>query len=378
MRVLHVVEVFTGGVISVLDAYARWQVAQGHDVHIMAPASVDLGIGNRHVWDPARRTPHRWPQAIKDLRRVVADIEPDVVHLHSFFPGVFGRLLAFPGPRRPSVVYQPHSWAFDRSPSPVGPALIGRWERFATRNTNGLIVNSEDEASEGARHGITMPTTAVGVPVDLEHFTPATAEARDQARAEHDFGDRSVLLSVGRLTRQKGQDQLVAAWQQRPVPNAVLVLLGPGDPTYLQKLAGSEWGRSIFAPGTADDVRPWLAAADLLVTASRWEGQAVSVAEALACGLPVVSTDVNGARASISDGPEDAAGTVVPRGDMGAFMVACRRRVLEPALLEKEAAAARPRAVRMFDRRDVALRVERAYREAIVTNSRSTPSGGSA
>jgi glycosyltransferase involved in cell wall biosynthesis len=377
VRVLHTIEA-TGGVLSVVDQYVKWQIEAGDDVHLLLSKGVEYDRGTVHRWGPDRRTPHRWPSAIRALSQTIEEIRPDILHLHSFFPGLLGRMRALPASSRPAVVYQPHSWAFDRSPSPAGPALIGRWERFATRNTNGLIVNSEDEASEGARHGITMPATAVGVPVDLEHFTPATAEARDQARAEHDFGDRSVLLCVGRLTRQKGQDQLVAAWQQRPVPDAVLVLLGPGDPTYLQKLAGDEWGRSIIAPGTTDDVRPWLAAADLLVTASRWEGQAVSVAEALACGVPVVSTDVNGAHASISDGPEDAAGTVVPRGDMGAFMVACRRRVLEPALLEKEAAAARPRAVRMFDRRDVTLRVERAYREAIVTNSRSMPSGGSA
>ena len=375
MRVLHAIEA-TGGVLSVVDQYATWQIEAGDDVHLLLPKGVQYERGTVHRWGPERKTPYRWPTAIRELRETVEAIRPDVLHLHSFFPGFLGRVRALPENSRPAVVYQPHSWAFDKSPHPVGPAVIGLWERYATRHTGGLIVNSVDEAAEGVAHGITMPASPVGVPLDLVHFAPTTPELRAKARAGLGFEGRSVLLSVGRLTRQKGQDQLVAAWRQRPVPDTVLVLLGPGDPRPLQKLAGPEWGRSIVAHGPADDVQPWLHAADLLVTPSRWEGQAVSVAEALACGLPVVSTDVNGAHAAISDGPEGASGAVVPRGDMGAFMVACRRRVLDPSLLAKEAEVARPRALRMFDRRDVAHRVEQTYRAAIAANSRSVPSGG--
>ena len=375
MRVLHAIET-TAGVLSIVDQYAKWQIEAGDDVHLLLPKGIQYGRGTVHRWGPERKTPYRWPTAVRELRETIDAIRPDVLHLHSFFPGLLGRVRALPEHSRPAVVYQPHSWAFDRSPPTVGPALVGLWERFATRHTNDLIVNCADEAAEGSRHGIPMDARPVGIPLDLQHFAPTTPELRAKARADLGYEGRSVLLCVGRLTRQKGQDQLVAAWRQRPVPDTVLVLLGPGDPRPLQKLAGPEWGRSIVAQGPADDVRPWLHAADLFVTPSRWEGQAVSVAEALACGLPVVSTDVNGAHAAISDGPQDSAGAVVPRGDMGAFMVACRRRVLDPAILEEESAAARPRALRMFDRRDVARRVEQAYRAAVGANFRSMSSGG--
>jgi len=370
VRVLHVVEVSIGGVISVVNTYAQWQVAAGHEVHVLAPDDAAVIAGQRHTWHPRRRAPHRFPRDVRVLRQTVSALEPDVVHLHSFFPGVLGRLPTRAA-SRPAVVYQPHSWAFDAAPTPVGRRLTGAWERHAGRRSDAVIVNCRDEADEGQAHGVDVTSHVVGIPVDTDHFAPATPSERDTIREDLGVSGRSVLLCVGRLARQKGQDRLVAAWREEPVPGAVLVLLGAGDPGPLEQIAGPEWGRSVIAPGPVPDVRPWLYAADVVVAPSRWESQEVAVAEALACGKPVVATVVNGAREAIADGPEPPAGAVVGQTDLVGLLAACRRRVTDADLTAGEATSARSRAERMFALDAVMRRVTDVYVGALGSTSSS-------
>lgn len=376
MRVLHVVEVSIGGVITVVNVYSRWQVAEGHDVHVLAPDDAGTTEGTRHSWRPQRRSPGRLPAAVRDLRRLVHELQPDVVHLHSFFPGILGRVRRLDGARPPAVVYQPHSWAYDAAPTALGRPLVRWWEKHATRLTDAVIVNCSDELDEGRRHGVTAPIHVVGMPVDTVHFAPASPAQRTRARADLGLGERSVLLCVGRLTRQKGQDRLIEAWCASPPPGAVLVLLGAGDPTPLRTLAGDAWGDTVVAPGAVDDVRPWLHGADLVVAPSRWESQEVAVSEALACGRSVVATEVNGAREALEDGPEGHAGRVVGQDDLPGFLAACRTRLLDQQLRHDEELAARQRAERMFALDAVMRRVDATYEQALHSRTTSTTHGG--
>ena len=374
MRILHVMEVSDGGVISVANAYISAQIAARHDVHLLAPtdAKITNGAGyTRHPWRPERHTPWRFPAAVRDLRTLIAALEPDVVHLHSFFAGGLGRFLPRQlGDGRPAIVYQPHSWAFEAAPTALGRWIVTRWEKFAARRTDTVIVNCQDEFQEGLRHGVIDQAQIVGVPVDVGHFAPVPIEERRRLRGELGVSTQQVVLCVGRICPQKGQDRLVSAWAREPIPGATLVILGRGDTGSLEKAGGSEWGRSIRAVGSVIDVRPWLHVADLCAMPSRYEGQSVAMAEALACGRPVVATKVNGAREAIEDGPEPAAGAVVEQGDMSAFLIACRRRLGDPALLAIESAAARTRAQRIFADDAVMQRVSSAYALAVGRSAR--------
>jgi glycosyltransferase involved in cell wall biosynthesis len=365
MRVLHVTEVASGGVLSVVNAFATWQVDAGHDVHVLTPADAKVVAGTHHVWNPSRRKPHRFPSAIRDLHRLIDELEPDVVHLHSFFPGILGRLPHRHGLHRPAVVYQPHSWAFDAAPTRFGRLLVAGWERLATRWTDAFIVNCQDEFEEGLSHGVKMSAHVVGVPVDTKHFSPVADTKRMDLRRQLGAADQTVMLCVARLSKQKGQDRLVSVWRQAPVPGGLLVLLGEGDQSRLQQLAGPEWNHTIIAPGGVDDVRDWLHAADVYVAPSRWEGQAVAVGEALASGLPVVASRVNGVQEAIIDGTEPPGGVIVDQNDMSAFLMACRRRASDSDLRELEGAAARIRAERLFGVDEVMKRVSDAYRHAL-------------
>jgi glycosyltransferase involved in cell wall biosynthesis len=227
-----------------------------------------------------------------------------------------------------------------------------------------LTTNSQDEINEARARRIPTPAVPLGVPVDLNWFEPLSAGDRKALRSSLGFDDRPVLLCLGRIARQKGYDILVRAWERRPIPGAVVHFVGPGPTRQLAALAPRQWGRTLHASGETQDPRVWLQAADLLLLPSRYEGQSVAVSEALACGLPVVAFDVNGARAAISDGG-DAAGAVVPVGDADALLDEATKRIEEPFLRESEALIARVRAERDSAPAIILDRVVEAYRNAL-------------
>lgn len=364
MRVVHVSEVGSGGVRGLLSCYATDQLRRGFDVHIVGNVQLADLPGEHHPWQGNRRHPVRAAIEIVKLQRLLSELRPDVVHLHSFFAGAFGR--AYPGRCPFPVVYQPHSWAFDAVTSRwLRSSLVG-FERWAGRRTDLLATNSQDEIDEARSRRIATPAVPLGVPVDLNWFVPLSPGDRKALRDSLGFDDRPVLLCLGRIARQKGYDILVRAWERRPIPGTVVHLVGPGPIRQLEALAPTQWGRTLYASGETRDPRLWLQAADLLLLPSRYEGQSVAVTEALACGLPVVAFDVNGARTAIVDGG-DAAGAVVPVGNAQALLAEAGKRIDEPFLRESEALIARARAERDSAPSVILDRVVEAYRCAIGT-----------
>jgi glycosyltransferase involved in cell wall biosynthesis len=227
-----------------------------------------------------------------------------------------------------------------------------------------LVTNCSDETAEAEERGVRSERNhVIGVPIDVERFSPGephlTPPGIDTAN-----GTRLVVCP-GRISWQKGQDLLVSAWERRPVPGMHLALVGEGDADEVRRLAPTEFGRTLFAPGPTDRMEDWLRAADVVVLPSRWEGQSVAMAEALACGVPVVMTSVNGAREAVAPDEGPAAGVVVEVGDMSALLDACRARVADDSLREAEARAARERATHLFSPERVGSRLMEAYHDAL-------------
>lgn len=367
-RILHVSEVSAGGVLALVRDYVADQQRRGYEVHVAGASGLDFGPCTFHPWAGSRRRPHLAMVDVWALRRIVARVRPDVVHLHSFFAGLFGRL---PGVvKGAAIVYQPHSWAFNATTSSAGRLIVVATERAATRATHLTVTNCVDEIIEGREAGVRGDARSIGVPVDLDHFSPPDPAARIRAKEALGLGDRRVVVCVGRICRQKGQDLLVPAWERRPVSSANLYVVGGGDPSSLVALAPRTWGRSVYAIGHTADIRTWWHAADVMVLPSRYEGQSVAVSEALACGVPVVAFAVNGVRAAVADGG-GAAGEVVPLGDTDRLLSAVSLRVADPMVRAAESEAGRRRALRDSQPADVLDRLVDSYKAAVALAGRS-------
>jgi glycosyltransferase involved in cell wall biosynthesis len=166
------------------------------------------------------------------------------------------------------------------------------------------------------------------------------------------------VLTPARLHQQKGHAYLLTA--AALVPDATFVLAGDGPLRAELEQRARELGvagRCLFL-GERADVPDLLAAADLFLLPSLWEGLPLSVLEAMAAGRPVVATAIGGTDEAVTDG---VTGLLVPPRDPAAIAAAIARLRDDPGLAERLAAAGRARVEREFSSRATAERVMRIY-----------------
>ncbi|MEU3898380.1 glycosyltransferase [Streptomyces sp. NPDC045251] len=352
-RVLHVTQPVDGGVARVVADLTRAQLAAGLRVTVACPDGGPLAAGLRSLgadvrhW-PATRSPGpALPAEVRRLARVIGDVRPGLVHAHSAKAGLAVRL-AVRG--RVPTVFQPHAWSFEAVGGAAAALALG-WERWGARWAARTVCVSEAERSRGARAGIRGRWAVIPNGVDPGRFGAVPAREVDAVRLRCGAGpDAPLVVCVGRLCRQKGQDVLLAAWDSvlARVPGARLVLVGDGpDRTRLTARASAYGFRVAAAPGdgvrpgepapapvlfagAVADAAPWYRAADLVVLPSRWEGMALAPLEAMACGRPVVTTDVDGAREVLP--PALVPHCLVPPGDAGALADAVSGLLLDAPL----------------------------------------------
>ena len=206
--------------------------------------------------------------------------------------------------------------------------------RRAIRQADGLIVGSLVELARVRRdYGVAPQRLAfIPNPVSIEMWHPVP---RGQARAELGLPlDSRIAICHCRIDyRRKGIDVLLEAWR-RVTSSATkldlrLHIIGSGpDSAQLRAVLerdpvpGLRWVDKYI--GDRAQMRRELSAADVYVLASRHEGFPVATLEAMACGLPVVMTDVPGAREILPDG-ETSGGVIVPISEPAALASAVSR-----------------------------------------------------
>ncbi|MFF0849675.1 glycosyltransferase family 4 protein [Streptomyces sp. NPDC003280] len=371
-RVLHIAQPVDGGVARVVLDLARAQLAAGTRVTAGCPGGElgaelrGLGAGFR-PWRAARSPGPGLAGEVRRLAHLIEEVRPELVHAHSAKAGLAARL-AVRG--RIPTVFQPHAWSFE-AVGGVTAGLALRWERWGARWADRIVCVSEAERATGERAGVHASYAVIPNGIDTGRFSPAptpaaagpAATATARAALLPDLGPSAPLVvCVGRLCRQKGQDVLLRAWERIrcAVPDARLALVGDGpDRDALRARAHP----SVRLVGAVADTVPWYRAADLVVLPSRWEGMALAPLEALACGRPVVLTDVDGARESLP--PALADRCLVPAADPAALAGAVTALLTDAPLRAALADQGRRHVLSTHDVRHTAERVADLYRELL-------------
>lgn len=294
------------------------------------------------------------------LRRLLLEHPVDVLHAQSPYPTGIARLVARTLPRRvrPRLVYTVHNtWTSFSAPT-----------RWLTGATYGL--DAADVAVSEVVHSTLPPrarrrTTTVIHGIDLAGVRAQRA-ARTAVRAElHLEPEEFVFGTVANFRAQKDHPNLLAAARllaDRDVPVRIVVVgQGPLEAETRALHASLGLGDRVILTGRRDDAVAVMAACDAFVMASNNEGLPVAIMEALALGLPVVSTAVGGIPEAITDGTD---GILVPARDPEALATALTRIVEDPALRARLAAGAAAAGDR-YDIRTTTARLEAIYREVL-------------
>lgn len=335
-------------------------IAEGHEVVACAPdddpetAAALAAIGARYRRIPMDRTglsPFRDLATLRSLVALIRAEAPDVVLAYTQKPIIYGGLAAriAGGRTRFHAMVSGLGHVYSDIPGlrhALLRRLVSRLYRVAIARASAVILFNSDDAAEMRRHGILRPDHRVvqvaGSGVDTGRFSPSPAA--DGA---------PVFLMIARLMRDKGLVEFVEAARQVRAcfPDTRFRILGPLDPnpTGITLSEIQEWAKAgdVKYLGETRDVAPHLADADVFVLPTYYrEGLPRTILEAMACGKPVITTDMPGCRDAVTHGVD---GFLVPPRDAPALAEAMLRFIENPELLARMGASARETACDRFD-----------------------------
>jgi phosphatidylinositol alpha-mannosyltransferase len=333
--------IYPGGVASHIASLYHQLVRMGHDVKVIGPASnvvTTFGtrfipIGKPHPF-PASDSISRVPFSLnlgREIKAILAREKFDVIHLHEpFVPMLCSAVLRFSDAVNIGTFH-----AADGKPGynfgwPLGRMMLRR----RRRKLHGRIAVSVPAMKFASKY---VPGGYAIIPngIDLSHFPAET-------RPIPLFDDgRPNILFLGRLEKRKGLDCLLEAYRQlkREMPEARLLVVGGG--TRLRKKYERWIGRHgiqdvVFAGRVSDDdrARYFRTATVYCSPATGRESFGIVLVEAMASGVPIVASDIEGYASVLTHGQE---GLLVPPLDPAKLAEALKTVLLDKVMQQQMA-----------------------------------------
>ena len=301
-----------------------------------------------------------WGRLVAYLRRE----RTHVLHAHKFGSNVWGTALGRIA-RVPVIVAHEHTWSYQGRPE---RRFLDR--ELVSRAANTFIAVSRDDQRKMVEIERIPIQRTTFIPNGIPAPPPPTGK---DVRAELGIGAEVPLIgSVGFLRPQKAFDVLVRAAAALPSENreARILIVGDGEQREPLEALARDLGVQdrVSLLGRRLDVPDILAALDVAVCCSDYEGSPLSIMEYMAASLPVVSTRVGGVPDLIDDGVE---GLLVPPRDPEALAAGIARVLRAPEEARAMGARGRERRAREFDIDVMVRRLEDLYRELYAARDRA-------
>ncbi len=395
IRLLQVLEANVGGARKHVYQLVRGLDQSRFEVHLACSLERDRGVerelaglnaaGIRTV--PIRMLRRPAPladlAALRALSRLMRTERFDIVHTHASKAGFLGRLAA----RRagvPAIVHTPHTFPFERRDTRLAP-LYRLLERIASGWAHRIVLVSASQRAIAEQAGLGARTQLAVVPNGIRLPAADPAETRRRHRSELGLGSSDLAVGfVGRISPQKDVQAFLAAAGalSREFQGMRLFLAGGADDLrYLRALrpaiSPEAWGVATGAIaakarvcwsrelpvevlGYRPDAPELVAAFDVVLLPSRYEGLPYSLLEAMAQQVAVVASDVTGNHDVLEHG---RTGFLVPVGDVSALVACARRALADPLLRQSLGRAARERVASEFTEEEFLRRMTGLYEQ---------------
>lgn len=289
-------------------------------------------------------------QALRRLIRFCDTQQVALVHTHDAASQFVAALVRLVRPRLVMLM------TFHRSVGMESARVSDRIRNaFACWFSGAIAISTRERCAHYLSENYVQPSKVVRIPlgIDLHRFYP---NAKDRIAVRGQLGlssDALVLGAIGHFGEEKGLDVVLEAFralaQRRPSGSLNLVILGEGTPAQTEKLnnlARTITTQRVIFSGFATDVERWYRAFDVFVHGARLESFGLVLPEAMASGLPVVSTGVGGIPDIVRDGQT---GYLVPSEAPEQLADAVERLLDDRALRAALAAEARRVALAEFN-----------------------------
>lgn len=321
-------DVVGGATVHVRDL-ARGMMDQGHRILVLVGGTGEAteefaraGVPFRSLrWLGRALHPVKDVLAIFEMKRVLAELQPDLICAHTAKAGLVGRFAA--KPLGIPAFYTPHGWPIGDRISANGAWIFRIAERAAASRSASIINVCEAERALARRHRIAPGEKLAVIHNGVHDVAPAL-------RARPELAPTRIIM-VARFERQKDHATLLAAMSLlREIPwELELVGDGPRLPA-TRALAGRLGLESrIHFTGSAGNVSERIADSQIFVLSSCFEGFPLSILEAMRAGLPVVASNVGGVREAVLEGET---GFVVKPADPVVLASALRKLIADPAM----------------------------------------------
>ena len=300
-------------------------LAQGEES--MASVAEELGVPVLTVPELHREiSPFRDLRAVYRLASIIREVRPAILHTHTAKAGAIGRIGAiFAGDARPPiVVHTYHGHVLRGYFDPMRSRAFTVLERLLARRTTALVAVSPEVRDDLVALGVAPPErfTVIRLGIGLSERIGIGSETwgAETRRLLGISPGRFVVGWIGRMTGVKRTDDVLVTLQklrERGV-DACLVMVGDGPDREALERRAKQVGiaRSVLFLGYQEEVAPYFAAFDAFLLTSLNEGTPVTTIEALAAGVPVVSTRVGGVSDVVREGID---GFLVEPGDTDAM-----------------------------------------------------------
>lgn len=324
------------------------------------------------------RNPSPW-RDIKVVIRLVRIIKKNryhIVHTHTAKAGILGR---FAGAlcHTPVVVHTLHGSTFHRSMSPRVSRMYRFFERLAARVTSQFVTVGDDLRDIYVRAGVGQADRYVTIRsgFELQRFLlneRQIALKRRKICAELGIdGDIFIIGSASRLEPRKGQNFLLRAAKTllQKHDDIVFIIAGDGPSAReLRLLAQSlDIDDRVLFLGHRQDIAEVMAAMDVFVLSSLWEGLPQVLVQAAALGKPIVTFDIEGAKEIVSAGEN---GFVVAKGDVTALTQAVDYLVSDRPKAAQMGAYGKKFVTYDYDREVMVRRITELYQNLIYAGKR--------